>query len=96
MAKDISPLDPKDGPAIKMEPKEHAKTSSNGQMAGSVEYREALEELISQGKWREAMAMEVRDLRRVAREAGDPKKYNEALLEMLEYYKCLEKHSLLK
>ena len=96
MAKDISPLDPKDGPAIKMEPKDHAKTSSNGQMAGSVEYREALEELISQGKWREAMAMEVRDLRRVAREAGDPKKYNEALLEMLEYYKCLEKHSLLK
>ena len=95
-AKDISPLDPKDGPAIKMEPKDHAKTSSNGQMAGSVEYREALEELISQGKWREAMAMEVRDLRRVAREAGDPKRYNEALLEMLEYYKCLEKHSLLK
>ena len=95
-AKDTSPLKPQDGPAIKMDPKDHARTSSNGQMAGSIEYREALESLISQGKWREAMAIEVRDVRRIAREAGDPTKYNEALLEMLEYYKCLEKNSLLK
>ncbi|WP_198116526.1 hypothetical protein [Massilia rhizosphaerae] len=65
-------------------------------MAGSIEYRESLEELISQGKWREAMAIEVRDVRRIAKEAGDPRKYNEAILEMLEHYKCLEKHSLLK
>lgn len=27
---------------------------------------------------------------------GDPKKYDEATLEMLEYFKCLEKNGLLK
>ncbi len=95
-ADDTTPLKKKDGPAIQMDPKDHAKTSSNGQMPGSVEYREMIEELINNGKWREAMAKEIEDIRRVAREAGDSKKYNEAMLEMLEYYKCLEKNNLLK
>ena len=42
------------------------------------------------------MTMEIRDIRRVATEAGDPKKYNQAIKEMLAYFKCLEKHGLLK
>jgi hypothetical protein len=90
-AKDASPLDPKNGPAIKMDPADHAKTSSNGQMPGSIQYREKIADLIAAGKWREAMAIELQDIRRVAKEAGDARKYNEAMLEMLEYYKCLEK-----
>lgn len=42
------------------------------------------------------MALEVRDVRRVAAEVGDGRKYNEATLEMLEYFKCLQKHGLLR
>lgn len=42
------------------------------------------------------MAIEIMDVRRVAAEAGDLKKYNEAIQEMLEYYKCIEKNNLLK
>lgn len=95
-AKDASPLDKNDGPAIQMEPKDHAKTSSNGQMAGSIDYREKLADLISAGEWRQVMAMEVYDVRRVTRQIEHPRKYNEAMLEMLEYFKCLEKHGLLK
>ena len=95
-ADDASPLKRSEGPAIQMTPKDHAKTSSNGQMPGSIEYREMIADLIAEGKWREVMATEIRDVRRVAREAGTPTKYNEAMLEMLEYFKCLEKHGLLK
>jgi hypothetical protein len=95
-AKDASPLRPQDGPAIQMHPNDHAKTSSNGQMPGSIEYREMIADLIADGKWREAMVKEIKDVRRVADEVGDPKKYNEATLEMLEYFKCLEKHGLLR
>lgn len=96
-AKDANPqLHPNDGPAIQMDPKDHARTSSNGQMAGSLEYREFIADLINNGKLRDAMAQEVKDVRRVAKEIKDPKKYNEALQEMLEYFKCLEKHGLIK
>lgn len=95
-AKDASPLSINDGPAIQMDPTDHARTSSNGQMPGSIDYREAISELISDGKWRDAMTTEIKDVRRVAREAGDARKYNEAMLEMMEYFKCLEKNNLLK
>ena len=95
-AKDASPLVKDDGPAIQMDPKDHAKTSSNGQMAGSIDYREMLADLISAGEWRKVMATEINDVRRVARAIESPRKYNEAMLEMLEYFKCLEKHGLLK
>ena len=96
-AKDANPqLHPNDGPAIQMDPKDHAKTSSNGQMAGSLEYRESIADLIDSGKLRDAIAKEVKDVRRVAKEIKDPKKYNEALQEMLEYFKCLERHGLIK
>lgn len=95
-AKDASPLSINDGPAIQMDPTDHARTWSNGQMPGSIDYREAIAGLISDGKWRDAMTTEIKDVRRVAREAGDARKYNEAMLEMMEYFKCLEKNNLLK
>jgi hypothetical protein len=95
-AKDASPLPHNDGPAIQMTPKDHGRTSSNGQMPGSIEYREAIAELIDAGLWRKAMAKEIADVRRVARQSGDARKYNEAMLEMMEYYKCLERNSLLR
>jgi hypothetical protein len=62
----------------------------------SIEYREKIADLLKQGKWREAMTEEIKDIRRVARDtAKEPRKYNEASLEMLEYFKCLEKNGLL-
>jgi hypothetical protein len=42
------------------------------------------------------LAKEINDVRKIARKAGDPKKYNEAMMEMLEYFKCLGKNGLLK
>ena len=58
-------------------------------------YREELADLLEDEKWRDTMAKEIKDARRVAREINDPKKYNEAMQEMLAYFKCLEKHGLL-
>ncbi|WP_288065536.1 hypothetical protein [Herbaspirillum sp.] len=95
-ANDASPLKHNEGPAIQMAPGDHSKTASNGQMPGSIAYRNAIESLLSQGKWRDAMAIEIRDVRKVAKGAGETKRYNEAMLEMLEYFKCLEKNSLLR
>ena len=39
--------------------------------------------------------VKVGDAVEVAKTIGEPGKYNEAMLEMLEYFKCLEKHGLL-
>ena len=93
-ADDSSPLPRKDGPTVQMDPTDHKNTTSNGSGRDAVLYREKIEGLIAQGKWRDAMAEEVKDIRRVAREAGNPKKYNEAIKEMLAYYKCLASHGL--
>jgi hypothetical protein len=96
-AKDSSPLDPNQGPAIQMDPKDHRITASNGtQGLKGVKYRDRLAGLIAQGKWREAMILEIGDIRKIARKGGDPRKYNEAMLEMLEYFKCLGKNGLLR
>jgi len=95
-ADDVSPLKRNDGPAIQMHPDDHSMTSSNGNKgARGTRYRAAIEQLLNSGKWREAMLKEIQDIRRISREIGEPRKYNEAMLEMLEYFKCLEKHGLL-
>ena len=94
-AKDISPLAPKDGPAIQMDPADHKITTSNGSSKEAVQYRQMIESLLKEQKWRKAMAIEIQDIRQIAREARNTRKYNEAMLEMLEYFKCLEKHELL-
>lgn len=92
-----SPLPTSQGPAVQMDPTDHRSTSSHGhQGADGARYRAEIEALLKDGKWREAMAKEIQDLRRVAREAGDPKKYNQAMKEMLEYFKCMSKHGLLR
>ena len=95
-ADDVSPLKRNDGPAIQMDPDDHALTSSNGQN-GRVgrRYRALIESLLKDGKWREAMLKEIQDVRRIAKQIKDARKYNEAMLEMLEYFKCLQKNGLL-
>ncbi|ARU21619.1 single-stranded DNA-binding protein [Ralstonia solanacearum] len=94
-ADDVSPLARNGGPAIQMEPKDHKLTKSNGSQPGSAKYRAAIEALLQEGKWREAMVKEIKDIRRIQDLIKEPRKYNEAVLEMLEYFKCLEKNGLL-
>jgi hypothetical protein len=92
-----TPLDKNDGPAIQMDPKDHAKTSSNGRWGDLAEdYRSEIKDMIDKKAWRKALAREMNDVRKIARKAGDPRKYNEAMREMLEYFKCLAKNGLLK
>lgn len=91
-----SPLGRGKGPAIQMDPADHDSTLSNGKSGkAGIRYRALIEKLLKDRKWREAMSREIRDVRRVARLGKDPRKYNEAMGEMLEYFKCLEKNNLL-
>jgi RHS repeat-associated protein len=78
---------PNDGPAIQMDPSDHHATSSNGRHGSeAARYRAETAQMISEGRYRDAMAREIRDVRRAAREvSNDPRKYNEAIQEMLEY-----------
>jgi len=76
-----------DGPAITMDPLDHRETSSWGSSLEAQEYRASQADLLEQGRARDAMAREIRDVRRVAREAGDPRRYNQAMQEMLDYAK---------
>ena len=96
-ANSVSPLRTSQGPAVQVKPADNVLTSSHGHQgkAGAL-YRAQIDALLKQGKWRDAMAKEIRDLRRVAKSTGDPKKYNEGIKEMLDYFNCLEKHNLLK
>jgi histone H3/H4 len=94
-ADDVSPLPRKDGPAIQMDPADHRETLSNGSGIENKQFRKMVEGLLNKREWRKALALEIRDVRKIAREAGDPRKYNEAMKEMLEYFKCLEANGLL-
>lgn len=80
-----SPLDRNDGPAIKMDKEDHRKTASCGSSREAREYQEKQKELISQGKFREALQMDIDDIHE---KFGD--KYDDAINEMLEYVDQLE------
>ena len=84
-ADSASPLERGDGPAIKMEREDHRLTASYGGSADAREYREMQRELISEGKFREALQMDIDDIRE---KFGD--KYDDAIGEMLEYVEKLE------
>lgn len=71
------------GPAISMDVNDHKNTTSYGRKPGADDYREKLTTFIESGNYRGAMATEIQDVRRVARNAGDPTRYNEAMREML-------------
>jgi hypothetical protein len=77
------------GPAIQMDPSDHAETSSHGRNGTtSKKYRHKLKALIDAGEMRKALMIDIRDVRRAARKGSDdPTKYNRALQEMLDYSK---------
>ena len=84
-ADSASRLERGDGPAIKMEKEDHRQTASCGMSREAREYREKQRELIEQGKFREALQMDIDDIRE---KFGD--KYDDAIQEMLEYVDQLE------
>jgi hypothetical protein len=78
-------LDRDDGPAIKMDKEDHRQTASCGNSKEAQEYRAKQKELIEQGKFREALQMDIDDIHE---KFGD--KYNDAIEEMKEYVEKLE------
>lgn len=82
-AKSVSPLPPEEGPAIQMKPSDHVRTSSHGSRGlSAAKYRAQIADLLKQGKWRDALAMEIRDVRRISGST-----YDNAIREMLDYAK---------
>lgn len=88
-AKAVSGLGVDPGPAIKMDPADHAETSSNGQQGNYGRlYRDKIKGMVDAGRMRDAMATEVRDVRRAAQlVSSNMRKYNAAMQEMLGYAK---------
>lgn len=85
-ADNASNLERDDGPAIRMEKEDHRKTASCGNSREAREYREKQRKLIEEGKFREALQMDIDDIHE---KFGD--KYDEEIAEMLEYVDELEK-----
>lgn len=88
-ANSISPLPTNKGPAIKMNPADHRKTASWGRSKEAQKYRAKQKQLIKQGKFKEAMEMDVRDIRK---KFG--KKYDKHIKEMRKYLKTIPKKDL--
>jgi RHS repeat-associated protein len=61
-ANSVSPLSREKGPAIRMEPEEHAKTASFGSSKEAKAYRAKQGELIKKGNFKEAQEMDVKDV----------------------------------
>jgi hypothetical protein len=75
-----SPLATKDGPCITMDKEDHKKTASFDNKPGSQEYRDAQKDLIKQGKFKEAMQMDVDDVKKKF-----PGKYDKSIGDALKY-----------
>ena len=84
-ADSASNLERDDGPAIKMDKEDHRQTASCGMSQEAREYREKQRELIAEGKFKEALQMDIDDIHE---KFGD--KYDDAIAEMLEYVDQLE------
>ncbi len=79
-ANDASPLPKEQGPAIKMDPKDHRKTASYGNSKEARAHREKQRELIEQGKFKDAQKMDIDDIK-----SKFGSKYDKQIEEMLEY-----------
>jgi hypothetical protein len=79
------------GPAIKMDPIDHQSTASHWSQGreGRI-YREKQKEFIQQGKLKEAIQMDIDNVREIAADLGKPDKYECAIKEMVDYYNTLD------
>lgn len=84
-ADSASDLERKDGPAIAMDYNDHQQTASCGSSREAKEYRAQQQELIKEGKFREALQMDIDDIHDKFRD-----KYNDAISQMLDYVEKLE------
>jgi hypothetical protein len=81
----VSHIDRNDGPAIAMETADHRLTASWGSSREAQEYRNEQEKLVKDGKFKEAMQMDIDDIHA---KFGD--KYDDAISEMKKYVDILE------
>ncbi len=81
-ANSVNGLTTYSGPAIRMLKEDHARTASYGSSAAAVAYRSEQKALIQQGKFEEAMQMDIDDIRSLF-----GSKYNDAIDEMVTYAK---------
>lgn len=84
-ANNVNGLELNDGPAIKMDKEDHRETGSCGNSKEAREYRAKQKEFIDQGKFREALQMDIDDIHE---KFGD--KYDDAISEMLKYVDKIE------
>ena len=88
-AKSASFLNETDGPAIIMDSEDHKKTASYGPSLAAKLYREKQKELIIQGKFDDAVKMDIDDIR-----SKFGSKYDDAIAQMLSYIDKLKKEGL--
>jgi len=84
-ADSVSELDTNDGPCIIMDKEDHMQTASWGNSKEARAYKELQREYIKEGKFREALQMDIDDIRE---KFGD--KYDKAIDQMLSYVDKLE------
>lgn len=89
-ARAASYLHPEVGPAIQMDPADHALTASNGRMPGSAAYIAAQRQAVNSGNFIAAQAMDIADIRA---KFGD--KYDSAIAQMEAYTLCLRRNGLI-
>lgn len=83
------------GPAIQMDPVDHANTASyKGKVNGPSYALQRAE--IAKGNAIAAFAMDVADAKIVAAMAGDPTRYDAAIAQATAYALCLQAHGLLR
>lgn len=77
-----SDLSRSNGPAIAMRATDHKNTASFDNLPGAREYRAAQADLISKGRFREAIEMDIADIR-----AKFGSTYDDGIAEMVDYAK---------
>jgi hypothetical protein len=80
-----SPLARRDGPAIRMDKADHRQTASCGRSKAAQQYRQEQSELIKNGKFKDAINMDIDDIHS---KFGD--KYDKGISELLDYVNKLE------
>lgn len=84
-AHSVTELKFEDGPVIKMDKEDHKLTASCGNSKEAQEYRAKQKELVSEGKFREAVQMDIDDIH-----DKFGAKYDEGISQMLKYVDKLE------
>ena len=84
-ADSISPLPRYDGPSIRMDAADHRLTASYGSSKSAIQYREQQRTLINMGRMRDAIQMDIDDIH-----SKFGSKYDDAIEQMLNYYRNME------